>query len=361
MRIVGVLALVAGVVVGAVGCGSSADGGGPVTASSASSASSGSSTTAEARPADPDDPGAVSREQDLLRSDLARVTQYGEAHPGSWAGTRYRNEPRVVVEVAFTDDVAHHRTELEALVDHPDRLVVTAAAHTEAELARIRGEVEALLAREPENPMQSLGQTWLQLELRLRATAEPLAAELHRRYGDALTITVGAFGYPWSDDDPSLCPPPPPTTSTSITTPAATPPPAGPAGALAVVLHLDQPAVRSGDEARGTVVVTNTGDTRVDLETGRPLIGSVHDADTMRRMGTYVGAVAGTGLRLALDPGASAEVDVVVGTTSCDRTAGYRLPPGAYLVRTELPLTTQGDPTPVAVLVPTPVRLELHD
>ena len=290
----------------------------------------------------------MSDEQAELRSDLTAVLGYGEAHPGSWAGARFVNEPRVVIQVAFTGDLQQHRLAIADLVEHPDRVEVVQAARTSAELEDVRRRIEAILATESPNPMLSLGQGWQQLDLRLAATAEALAARLHQEFGDAISITVGSKPFPPRADARTPCPDVPRTTGAPPT--------------IEVQLRLDEPVVGSGETARAVVEVTNTGDRSLTIDTDSPLVGSVLDHDRTSVVGVHVGMIAGTGRRLSLEPGATTTVPALIGTASCVPDAGYRLPAGRYFATVALPIRRQGDDgmPVVASLVPPPVPLELR-
>ena len=291
----------------------------------------------------------VSEQQSMLRPDQAAVVAYAKQHPDSWAGVRFVNEPRVVIQVAFTGDLEPHRLALSRLVEHPDRVEVVPSARSLAELERIREQVEAALRARSPNPMLSFGQGWLQLDLHLSATAEALAAELHERFGDAIAITVGSKPYPDRGEGRMPCPEVPQTTGNPLP--------------IAVRLRLHQATLQSGETAGGVVEVTNTGDRALTLETDQPLVGSVLDAARTTTVGVHVGAIAGTGLRLSLEPGATAEVEALIGTASCVQGAGYRLPAGTYAAAIALPVRERRDDgmPVIATVAVEPVAIELRD
>lgn len=298
------------------------------------------------RPADGE--AGIGAEQEVLRGDLAAIHAYGEARPDAWAGVRYVNEPTIRLQAAFAKDVDNHRAAIRELVEFPDRVEVVEAVRTRAELVRIRTEIEQLLEAETPNPMLSLGEGWLQVDLQLVASAEPVAELVHRRYGDAVAITVGSFPYPRRADGPSApCPEVPATT--------------GRVASLEVELRLPGGAQRSGDAISAALAVTNTGIDEVALSSDEPIVGHVLTPAGDRVVGVYTGAIAGTGLAMTLAPGATQEVAVIIGTASCDPTLGYLLPAGPYLAVAGLPVrerSADGMPV-VATIVAVPVGIEL--
>lgn len=62
--------------------------------------------------------------QSTLRRDVEVVRRYGIAHPDTWTGVRFDNDPSVRIVAWFTRDLAVHRAALRRVVEHPDRLVL---------------------------------------------------------------------------------------------------------------------------------------------------------------------------------------------------------------------------------------------
>src|SRR4051812_41198320 len=138
----------------------------------------------------------LAREQNKLHGDVTTVSEYGSAHEDEWGGVRIVNEPMVVIEVAFTDDVEHHRAALTRAVAHPDQLRVVTARHTEAHLTAICDETVAWLEDQHPGALATAGRCWDTVEVHVHATAAAAAQELWDRYGDAVALTVGTKPFP---------------------------------------------------------------------------------------------------------------------------------------------------------------------
>jgi hypothetical protein len=80
------------------------------------------------------------------------------------------------------------------------------------------------------------------------------------------------------------------------------------------------------------VKLTNTGSTTLTIDTGQPLSLSLFGPNGTL-VGASPGAIAGTGLRLKLLPGAAHAIEAAGGTASCDLRLGYELPDGPYVAR----------------------------
>jgi hypothetical protein len=200
-------------------------------------------------------------------------------------------------------------------------------------LESIRAEISAISRQEPGSVKQhGLGDGAIRVDL--RADQEWRAAELYRRHGDAISLTVGRFPYP--PDRPLTSReqllkagreqnPPRPKVTLSIP-------------GVAARLELLTPEVRSGEDGRGRIVVVNEGPDSIDLDTGQPLAGWIADMSTGERLGGATGFAAGTGWQVSLKPGKSGEITMYFGTASGRADRGYAIPPGRYLVQTDIPL-----------------------
>lgn len=276
---------------------------------------------------------------DVLFSDVAAVQSYGGLYPGTWAGIRLDREGVVQVVVAsFTGDIEGHRARLVPLVARPDRLRLRRRPFSERELARVQAEI----GTDGSQRIKELGIGDGAVEVALGATAESLAAEWHRRYGDALRITVGNLPYP-----PTTEPWPVVEAPRSTTTLAGV--------ELRVVL--DAPDVATGENLEGRLVLSNRSDTPVPIQSGQPLVGVVVRPGTDEVVGCFSGAVAGTGWSAVLSPGDEASLRVVVGTASCRLDAGYLLPPGTYEAVVPLRLYGREGRPDVMVAPPVPITL----
>ena len=264
--------------------------------------------------------------QSALQGDLELVTRYGEEHPGTWAGVWFDNEPTVYIVAAFTSDVAQHDAALRPRLRHPGRLVVQRRPHSLSDLRRVRHEIErALQQQEVETGrriLTSIGQGKAVIHVALRADQEDVASELAARYGSAVELRVGAFGFPGRRRSSPR-------------------PPGGPApeeqafGGLEMSVEVDQRVLEVGDDGHGLLVLRNNGRERIGpLGSGQPLVGSLLNA-SREAVGGYSGWIAGTGLTIDLAPGRSASIKVIFGTASTRQELGYALPPGKYWLKVQ--------------------------
>ena len=138
--------------------------------------------------------------QSALRSDFQIVTSYGEGHPAAWAGAWWENEPTVRIVAAFTGDAASHDAALRPRLRHPGRLVVESRQHTLSDLRRVREDIERTLrqrqAQTGRQILASVGNGKAVVSVGLRADQEHVASELASRYGSAVELRVGFFGFP---------------------------------------------------------------------------------------------------------------------------------------------------------------------
>ena len=81
------------------------------------------------------------------------------------------------------------------------------------------------------------------------------------------------------------------------------------------------------------VHLTNTGQVRVHVDSGQPLVILLYLRDRVDPVGTLDAAIGGTGLSTDLDPGSSFDIEAIGGTASCDPALGYDLPDGQYIAR----------------------------
>ncbi|MGH3212792.1 MAG: hypothetical protein ACRDNO_34030 [Trebonia sp.] len=283
----------------------------------------------------PDDLGDTQSIQSSLRGDLELVTRYGEQHPGTWAGVWLDNEPTVRIVAAFTSDAGQHDAALRARLRHPGRLVVQSRPHSLSDLRRVRQEIELTLrqrAAEAGRPvLTSIWQGKAVIHVDLRADQETLAGELAARYGSAVELRVGAFGFPGRRSGRPR-------------------PPAGPEpqeqafDGLEMYVEVDQAVLEAGDDGHGRLVLRNNGPDRIGpLSCGQPLVGSLLNA-SREAVGGFSGAIGGTGLRVDLAPGRSASIWVIFGTASTREELGYVLPPGSYLLKVQMLWPGPGEP-----------------
>jgi len=275
--------------------------------------------------------------QSALRGDFEIVAGYGEEHPGAWAGAWWDNEPTVRIVAAFTGDAASHDAALRPRLQHPGRLVVESRPHSLSDLRRVREEIERTLRQQEAETgrpiLASVGQGKAVIHVALRADQENVASELAARYGSAVELRVGAFGFPGRRRSRPQ-------------------PPGGPAleeqafEGLEMSVEVDQTVLEAGDDGRGRLVLRNSSPERIGpLGCGQPLVGSLLNT-SLETVGGYGGAVAGTGRFIDLAPGESASIGVIFGTASTHEELGYALPPGKYWLRVQVRLQQgPGGPT----------------
>jgi hypothetical protein len=281
--------------------------------------------------------GAMMAESSRLEPMLAQVLAYGGEHPdvfGSY-GLIWHDGGDASVFIALTSNLDLHRAALEATVEYPDELIVCQVAVSE----KVAAALEATLADELQGRLWSIGPEMGTLAVGLAPDQQALAAELLARYGDAISLTVGALAYP-IDDATSICPPPPhinrlPGLEITIV------PPVGPLNAADTT------------PPRLKVTLTNRSDAPIEFASGIAT-GTILDAQ-----GNVVSAgtvfIDDVGIAVDLDPGESMKLPLVTSTASCDPQLGYQLPPGNYQLIAEVQqsngavTTLHSEPLPIVI------------
>ena len=236
------------------------------------------------------------------------VRDYVADHPQAYAGMRVSGD---LVVVSFTTELDAHLRGLRASVEHPELVRVEGAQYP---LAKLEADINAIYGRlgaDPRRPLLWGGPGRIQL----RAPFAALAAELHRDYGLALEIALGHKRFPperVGDRRPVPLPSP------TVAVPG-----------LELTVTVDSTHVVQGEDFGGQVVFANRGSERVVGMTG-VLTGGVRAQGDDFMAGDFVGAVHSVGIGITLDPGASTELPLIVGTASCLPDASYVVPPGRY-------------------------------
>lgn len=254
-------------------------------------------------------------ESSRLEPMLGQLVAYGAQHPDQFGtyGLLWHVDGTADAFISFTTDLDAHRRALEAIVERPKDLVVCQVPVNGATGQAIQNT----LSKELGGRFLSIGSSGMgPVDVVLAADEEQLAGQLVARYGGAIAVRVGALAYPIDTATAACAEPPAPSSMPGLRVEVA--PPAGPVTAAGV-----QPA-------QLTVVLTNEGDTPVDLPVGGTAVGTILDAD-----GNVVSAAPLDSVSLALahvdlDPGESAELPLAVSTASCDPSLGYTLPAGDY-------------------------------
>ena len=275
----------------------------------------------------------------LAERNLGAINAYVSAH-ASEGGTPWLdsvNEPPRMV-IGFTANVAQHRIALAPLLADPDQVLVCQIAHSQSEASAVADELQQAQTSSAGGYL-SVGSGADGVDVHLRADQQAVAEDLITRYGDLVSITLGNLPYP-----------PPSTDGTSPKPGGCTADVSGPTdlNGLRAQLTFNDPVVHSGQDIDGTLTVTNTGNAPASFQSDSPLLGWIVQPATTTIVASYAGAVAGVGVGSTLQPGESYEIDVVVGTASCEPTVGYTLPPGEYDVLVPVVVRypqAEGDPT----------------
>ena len=238
------------------------------------------------------------------------IRRYGTAHADTYGDLRWERDHFVVT---FTAQLDEHRGNLRSLVGDMSLVEVEATRHTSAHLAEI---VEAVRREFQDDGRRILG-ALAPGHVTVRAQFADIAADLHRRYGDALDITVGSWPFP----------------PDSLGVFRAVPVPASTVDLkdLDVEFDFETLAVAAGDELRGIATLTNSGPDRLQFLTG-PVTGGVRHPGADMLAGVFEGAVTPAGFNIDLRHGATRELPLIVGATSCLPDRSYTVPAGAYEV-----------------------------
>jgi hypothetical protein len=170
------------------------------------------------------------------------------------------------------------------------------------------------------------------IEIELAAWAAHAAEQLHRRFGDQVTLTVGAMRYP--QRTPARTPAPPVRAPTPLVDPRQ-----------ARIAWAAPPRMRSGHSRRHEMAITNVG--TAEISTSGPLIADIVDPDTGEIVGRYTGPITLGLITVIIPPGATRHIPVLVGTDSLRPDLGYAIPPGRWGAQTTLGLAGQLVRTPM--------------
>lgn len=300
----------------------------------------------------------MSPDDDQLRADLDRAVPSAGDEERAWAAIQRRlggaRTPRPAALVALGAAAAIAVVAAALVVQHqpkPDQRVVAGTStteeatpaswpwvtsttapprsHTEAEITAINAEIAGMATGRNREGWRSTGVTRLDdagdfspdgrwvVAVHLRADNVTDAAELWRRWGDALVIQVGNFLYPSGEPVGRVeCPEPSPDAQPGV----------------AALVELDGAEVASGADFTGTATVTNRGAKRVDATTGGRMVGVVVRPGTDDVVGVWDGASTAEARLIDLAPGESTQLPVVGGTATCSPDGPPGLPPGRYEV-----------------------------
>ena len=240
---------------------------------------------------------------------------YVADHPQAYGGLRVSGD---LVFVSFTSDLDGHLQGLRASVEHPELVRVERAEYP---LAKLEADIRAIYQRLDDDPRRPFnGGT--PGHIMLRAPFADLAAELHREYGSSLRITVGHKPYP-PERIRNRQPVPLPTSTVVVPD-------------LQLTVTVDAAHVAQGKDFDGQVVFSNRGSQRITGMSGM-LTGGLRAEGDDHMAGNFTGGTFLVGMLVELDPAASMNLPIKVGTASCLPDTSYTVPPGRYEVVAAVP------------------------
>ena len=223
-----------------------------------------------------------------------------------------------------------------ALLDHPERVDVVAAARSLRARQVVRAEVDAILQEHP-GAWYAYGDRVSTVSVQLTGAEVELAALLYQRFGDAIEIDIGGQSFPLDPHAPRRA------LHRGVTATADLP-------GLLLTVQLDADQVVSGGQFRGLVWLHNTSAHDISLATASSLSGVVLDAYGAA-LAIYGGASIGTGRGIRLRPGERASIRFTAGMDCLDPALGTVLPAGQYDLIVPVPVG-RGQPPPQLVCPP---------
>jgi hypothetical protein len=173
--------------------------------------------------------------------------------------------------------------------------------------------------------------------VRIWADQVGVAATLHQRYGDAVSIVVGYLPYPdiESGDADLLA-----ARNRSHETATLSD---------EVSLSLEKGIeIRSGSHLRSQLTIRN--ESSIELLAGK-LVPTVVDPSNGRTVGGYEGAITMEMRRYEVPAGTMKGVPIIIGTASTRPELGWAVPPGLWAIRVLLQLGDRGFQRLVPILV----------
>jgi hypothetical protein len=163
--------------------------------------------------------------------------------------------------------------------------------------------------------------------VRLTSSSEAIAKQLHERFGDEVSLRVGALAYP-------------PGSGESWSEPTLREPVAPDHVLAGLHVELDGPLeVRSGESADHALRITNDTDRIITVRTNGQLTARIVDLRDGRHVGGASGAQRMPLVTFPVAPGATTRIPLWVGTDSYLPALGYTIPPGPWGVTVDLDLT----------------------
>jgi hypothetical protein len=276
-------------------------------------------------------PAQYESEHWKFASDVETVRRYGESHPDDFVQELFENEPHLRLIVLMAGDrPSEHEAALRVLVEHPDQLEVRSTPFRQSHLDEIRREVTAT-ARSRPGAFTQWGVNRGRVHIQLAADRLDLAADLHRRFGDAVELLVGMFPFPpatgtdhHEEDSPLVARPQLPLL---------------PSEEFDVDLE-HEIEVTSGGTTSGALLIHNRGHSDVVIETNGGVTARVVDPRTGVVVGGFSGAQAMPLILYRITPGDTVSIPLLVGSTSSVRSLGYAVAPGPWAI--EVPIQIEG-------------------
>jgi hypothetical protein len=278
-----------------------------------------------------DDTTLIAQQREL-EADSRRVEAYGAEHTDQFGQAWFDNGPVVRLAVGFTGDVERHRAALEALVEHPDRLVVHEVPYSVQDLERTLADVTDLVEADTGAGLEASSIQLCSVRVGLPPGQEALAGELVDRYGDVLDVTVGGHRFPVEPGSALACP-------------DVTGEPASVIPGLAVEARVDAQSLPRGRRFEGVVSVTNAAEQDLTIShAGEAVQAFVVGPGTGSPVGTWT-AVRGDAVRqVTVEPGETVDLRWVAGVSACDASAGTAVAAGPYGVVVPIEVSVAGQP-----------------
>lgn len=186
----------------------------------------------------------------------------------------------------------------------------------------LRHDLQRLQSTEPrvlrQYPTPEPGYRRPPVHIHLSADAQSTAADLHRTYGNFVSLQVGALPYPHAAHSPSVTRPMARTDDRETVNPAE----------MSVALEVPL-AIGSGQTTTHGLMLTNLSDQDIRVHTNGNLTATIVD-DTGAAVGGYAGAQHLPLVIFTAGPSETVRIPVLVGTASYTSELGYAIPPGTW-------------------------------
>jgi hypothetical protein len=263
--------------------------------------------------------------QSELRPVVEVVRQYGETNPGVIEQIWFEHSPQRVVALLAGNDLITHESALRALVSVPQHIEVKQSPWPPGHLERIREEI----METARDSMKEIGLGKGFLAVGLWADQADVAASLHRRYGQAVVLTVGYLPYPEIEVGNA---------AGGLSHQEIRELPALPEEEVSLSLEEDI-VIRSGSHVSSTLSIRN--ESSFELVAGK-LIPPIVDPTSGRVVGGYEGAITMELRRYEVPAGALQELPILIGTASSRPELGWAVPPGDWAIRIPFQLGDEG-------------------